>query len=153
VNFQPKIVSDDPSIQGHINEARFFEIAKAMLCSRERPDWLVDVRRATYQEDLTGIDGFAMIEFPDGSLRDVPFQVKSSHEYIESHMARYKVFWMDKLRYFFANPKQSDERIQKEFLYELGMIRRNNERFDRALEYLKTGEYISPYERMVNKNP
>lgn len=153
MNFQQKISQASPSERGHINEARFFGIMRAMLRSKDRPEWLVDIRRATYQEDLMGVDGFAMIEFLDGSLRDVPFQVKSSHEYLGKHIAYYKVFWVDKLRYFIASPKHSDEEIQKAVLDELAMIYRNNERFDRALEYLKTGEYVSPYERMVRKNP
>ena len=153
VNFQQKVVSTDPSIQGHINEARFFDIMKTMLLSGDHPEWLVDVHRATHQEDRMGIDGFAIIHFPDGSLRGVPFQVKSSHAYLEEYIALYKVCWMDRIRFFFSNPKQSDARIRREFLDELKTIYRNNERFDRILDYIKTGEYVSPYERMVYKTP
>lgn len=134
------MVASNPSVQGFANEERFFEIIERFRAGGNAPEWLEVCRRATRHEDSLGVDGFAEIVNVAGALISVPFQIKSSPEGITRLYQAYKVHWMDNLRCFIVSPEMPDRVIWRDFLQEMGHIRRHNEVFRRIEDYLLTAQ-------------
>ena len=135
-------VDIDPHLQGIINERRFFTIIENVIAEGRAPQWFYSIRRATREEDIAGIDGFAKLR----SIRNpeeylvVPFQIKSSYEGVLYQLQKDRVFWLDSLRFFIINPRSTDEKIARIFFKELEDIRKSNEHFYRLDEYVKCFE-------------
>ncbi len=60
---------------GFVRETRLFNVMK--LRTAPTPDWYLKCERGSYGLDKRGVDGFAKISTPGGTIK-IPFQVKSS---------------------------------------------------------------------------